>query len=135
MATNGVRATSKLPEFLAHAIDASTFPAGPVEARAAKRMVQVRAGRAAGRVSRAAGSPRRLGRLRSFHPRAPRAARQGMRNLDATPRLNLASFVTTYMEPECCEARAAGGSHRACCAAARACPFSPAASAAARSSP
>jgi hypothetical protein len=28
---------------------------------------------------------------------------QGLRNLDATPRLNLASFVTTYMEPECCD--------------------------------
>jgi hypothetical protein len=25
---------------------------------------------------------------------------QGLRNLDATPRLNLASFVTTFMEPE-----------------------------------
>lgn len=37
---------------------------------------------------------------------APRAAQrgiEGLRNLDATPRLNLASFVTTYMEPECKE--------------------------------
>lgn len=38
--------------------------------------------------------------------REPRSAKrqiEGLRNLDATPRLNLASFVTTYMEPECCD--------------------------------
>jgi hypothetical protein len=40
------------------------------------------------------------------HAMAPRSAQrqvEGLRALDATPRLNLASFVTTYMEPECCE--------------------------------
>lgn len=39
-------------------------------------------------------------------PTEPRVAKrmvEGLRNLDATPRLNLASFVTTYMEPECCD--------------------------------
>ncbi|KAI8465488.1 MAG: glutamate decarboxylase [Monoraphidium minutum] len=67
-AANGAPAPHvALPHFLPNAIDASTFPATPVEPRVAKRQVE------------------------------------GLRNLDATPRLNLASFVTTYMEPECCE--------------------------------
>ena len=34
-------------------------------------------------------------------PRAAQMSIKGLRNLDATPRLNLASFVTTQMEPEC----------------------------------
>lgn len=34
-------------------------------------------------------------------PRLAQMQIQGLRNLDATPRLNLASFVTTYMEDEC----------------------------------
>ncbi|KAF8072487.1 Glutamate decarboxylase [Scenedesmus sp. PABB004] len=36
-------------------------------------------------------------------PRMAQSQIQGLRNLDATPRLNLASFVTTFMEPECRE--------------------------------
>ncbi|GBF92913.1 glutamate decarboxylase [Raphidocelis subcapitata] len=39
----------------------------------------------------------------SVAPRQAAQQVQGLRNLDATPRLNLASFVTTYMEPECTE--------------------------------
>lgn len=39
----------------------------------------------------------------SVAPRQAQRQVQGLRNLDATPRLNLASFVTTYMEPECHE--------------------------------
>ncbi|WIA28305.1 hypothetical protein OEZ86_010856 [Tetradesmus obliquus] len=40
---------------------------------------------------------------RSIEPRMAASQIQGLRNLDATPRLNLASFVTTFMEPECRE--------------------------------
>lgn len=35
-------------------------------------------------------------------PTLPLTRTQGLRTLDATPRLNLASFVTTYMEPGAC---------------------------------
>lgn len=36
----------------------------------------------------------------SMAPRLAANQIQGLRNLDATPRLNLASFVTTQMDPE-----------------------------------
>lgn len=39
----------------------------------------------------------------ALEPRVAQRQVQALRNLDATPRLNLASFVTTFMEPECRE--------------------------------
>ena len=111
---NGAAAPSaalQRPQFLPIPIDPSKFPAAPVEPRVAKRQVEVCMTHrpSAGHcrplplpvtrptLVRCTDEPTCRTRNRARLTAVLHQLTQGLRNLDATPRLNLASFVTTYM--------------------------------------